>query len=398
MTKHDLLRKLKSVRTTERAIVPDASFVLRTRENLLLQVRNTLPTRPVAMPTRAKLAMGSLVPDRMMDFMRAPVLAAFSVFVAIFGGSVMSVSASSRSIPGDFLYPIKIATEQTRLALTSGKVDRLKLKSEFVNRRVDEIKVLATTSDVGQPARMKQAVDDLKRDLNTVKLQLSDVQSEVAPDTADAIKLVDKQSNQIVEDLKLVKNDAPEEVKTSLAEAQSAAVHTGVAAFEMLLTASTDPDTQWVVSEADVRDSINDKVDSISATLSDSNDKLRSVNASSTLVETNENPTDAERNSLQGMTNTTVGQLNAASSTLQEARVLLSENKLGEMSDKLLEAAQAVSVAETSTDHLVASSTQAIPAASVPVAPIEVIEVVIPASTTVDIVSSDTATSTITPP
>ena len=227
--------------------MPDASFVLRTRENLLLQVRNTLPTRPVAMPTRAKLAMGSLVPDRMMDFMRAPVLAAFSVFVAIFGGSVMSVSASSRSIPGDFLYPIKIATEQTRLALTSGKVDRLKLKSEFVNRRVDEIKVLATTSDVGQPARMKQAVDDLKRDLNTVKLQLSDVQSEVAPDTADAIKLVDKQSNQIVEDLKLVKNDAPEEVKTSLAEAQSAAVHTGVAAFEMLLTASTDPDTQWVV-------------------------------------------------------------------------------------------------------------------------------------------------------
>jgi hypothetical protein len=61
------------------------------------------------------------------------------------------------------------------------------------------------------------------------------------------------------------------------------------------------------------------------------------------------------------MTSTTVGQLNAASSTLQEARVLLSENKLGEVSGKLLEAAKAVAEAEVATNNLVASSTQAVP-------------------------------------
>lgn len=361
MTKRDLLRKLKSVRTTEREIVPDVAFVSRTRENLLLQVRNTLPTRPVAMPARAKLMMKHLVPERLMNLMRAPVLAILSVMVTVFGGSIVSVSASSRSIPGDFLYPIKIAAEQTRLAFTSGKVDRLMLKSEFVDRRVDEIKSLATTSNPAQPARMKQAAEDLKRDLNTVKLQLSEVKSEVTPETADAIKSVDKQSEQIVEDLKLVRNDAPEEVKNSLSEAESAAVHTGVTAFELLLDASNDPDSQWVVSEADIRESITNKVDSISATLSDSADKLHLVSASSTILPNYVYATGTEDNLLQGMTSTTVGQLNIASSTLQEARVLLDENKLGEMSDKLLEAAKAVADAETATNNLVASSTQAIP-------------------------------------
>ncbi|MCE9585923.1 DUF5667 domain-containing protein [Candidatus Uhrbacteria bacterium] len=360
MTKRDLLRKLHSVRTTERSIVPDAEFVLRTREKLLMQVRNTLPTRPVAMPKRAKLAMSHLIPQRLMNLVRAPALAMLSVMVTVFGGSILSVSASDRSLPGDFLYPIKIATEQTRLAFTSGKIDKLILKSEFVDRRVDEIKSLATNTDPEQPARMRQAAEVLKRDLNTVKNQLSDVKSEVTPETADAVKLVDKQSEQIVEDLKLVRNDAAEEVKVSLAEAEVAAVHAGVTAFEVLLEASNDPDSQWVVSESDIRESINKKVDSISATLSDSADKLRLVNASSTILPINTQATGTGDNLLLGMTSTTVGQLNAASSTLQQARVLLSENKLGEVSGKLLEAAKAVAEVEVATNNLVASSTHAV--------------------------------------
>lgn len=363
MTKRDLLRKLQSVRSAERGIVPDAEFVLRTREHLLMQVRNTLPTRPVAMPKRAKLAMNHLVPQRLLNLVRAPALAMLSVMVTIFGGSIVSVSASDRSLPGDFLYPIKIATEQTRLAFTSGKIDKLRLKSEFVDRRVDEIKSLATNTDPEQPARMKQAAEVLKRDLNTVKNQLSDVKSDTTPETADAVKEVDKQSEQIVEDLKLVRNASPDEVKNSLSEAESAAVHTGVTAFEVLLEASNDPDSQWVVSEADIIESITKKVDSISATLSGSEDKLRLVNASSTILPINTQATGTVDNLLLGMTSTTVGQLNAASSTLQEARVLLSENKLGELSGKLLEAAKAVAEAETATNNLVASSTQAVPPA-----------------------------------
>ncbi len=142
MTKRDFLRKLQSVRTTERGIAPDPEFVVRNRALLMSKVRKSLPTAHIAAPSRAKTAM-QFVPQRMVDFLRAPVMATASILLTVMGGSVFSVSASERSIPGDFLYPIKIAAEQTRLALTSDKAEKLKLKSSFVDRRVQEIKTLS---------------------------------------------------------------------------------------------------------------------------------------------------------------------------------------------------------------------------------------------------------------
>lgn len=360
MTKRDLYHKLQSVRNTERGIVPDADFVMRTRENLLVQVKHSLPLSADLMRAKPAFAFQYLFSNKAFQIVRAPAIAMFSVVVAIFGGSVFSVSASDRSLPGDFLYPIKIASEQTRLVLTSDKTEKLKLKAEFVDRRIAEIQAIATTEAPEKPVRLKQAAEVLKRDLNTVKLQLSEVKSELAAETADAVKMVDQKSVKIAEQLKQVKDEAPEEVKESLAEAEMAAVHAGVTAVEVLIEAKENPDTQWIVSEADVRDSIVKKVESITATLTVSADKLRNVNDSSILTTSQMQATGTGDNLLLGMTSSTVDQLNSASSTLQEARVLLDENKLGEISSKLLEAVKAVAQAETATNQLVASSTQSV--------------------------------------
>jgi len=383
------MRKLQSVRTTERVIVPDQAFVARTREHLLLQVRNTLPTQPAAMPVRARSAMRLLVPPRLTNLMRAPALAILSVMITVLGGSIASVSASDRSLPGDFLYPIKIATEQTRLAFTSGKAERLVLKSSFVDRRVEEIQKIAATPAPEQQVRLKQAAEDLKRDLNTVKLQVTEVRAEQTKGGAEAVKIVDKASAQIIQNLQLVKNEASPEVKSSIAEAEVAAVHTGVTAVEALLEASTNPDTEWIVSEADVRQSITNKVDRITASLTDSEDKLRSISDSSN-ISNQLQATGTGSNLLQGMTSTTVGQFNAASTTLQEARTLLNANKLSEVSGKLLEASKAAAQAETAADLLVASSTQS----NIPI-PFPVITSSTPATAPE---ASSTATSTTSPP
>jgi len=359
MTKRDLLHKLQSVRNTERGIVPDADFVMRTRENLMIQVKNSIPLASGSVHVKS-FSLKTFFSHRLFQIVRAPALAMFSVVVTIFGGSVLSVSASDRSLPGDFLYPIKIASEQTRLVLTSDKAEKLKLKAQFVDRRIEEIKAIATTEVPEKPVRLKQAAEVLKRDLNTVKLQLSEVKDEDTMAAAEVVKIVDQKSSEIAEQLKQVKDDAPEEVKESLAEAQIAAVHTGVTAVEVLIKASENPDTQWVVSEADVKDSLAKKVDSINETLTVSADKLRVINDSSMISASQMQATGTGVNPLLGMTSSTADQLNTASSTLQEARVLLSENKLTEISSKLLEAVKAASQAETATNQLVASSTQAV--------------------------------------
>ncbi len=50
-----------------------------------------------------------------------------------------SVELSARTVPGDFLYPVKIFTERVRFALTSDTADRVELRITFSKRRLAEV-------------------------------------------------------------------------------------------------------------------------------------------------------------------------------------------------------------------------------------------------------------------
>lgn len=366
MNKRELLQKLASVRSTERGIVPDQAWVKSTRETLLMQVRNSAPVAPLRGQRQAKIAVQHFIPEKIMNLVRAPALALSAIVVAVMGGSIASVNASERSVPGDFLYPIKIASEQTRLALVSDKSDKLKLKTEFVERRVQEIKTIASATEK-KPQLIKEAAAGLKRDLDTVKLQLADVNKNEQPAAAaEAAKLVDQKTEAIVNELKQVKTDISPEVGKSLSEAEAAAVHTGVSAIEVLIKTQSNPDAQNVVSEADVLQSINNKVVSLQNTLDSTAQKLQSLSTST----------------VPSTSSSTVPELLMASSTLEQAKVLVSENKLDQVSDKLIEAAKSTAQAEASVNQLAASSTPAI-APTVPVSETSTTPIVeVPTSTT----------------
>ncbi|MBI2633991.1 MAG: hypothetical protein HYW80_01630 [Parcubacteria group bacterium] len=50
--------------------------------------------------------------------------------------------ASQKSLPNDFLYPVKIATEKTKLALAPNKIERARLRVEFSEKRIQETEAL----------------------------------------------------------------------------------------------------------------------------------------------------------------------------------------------------------------------------------------------------------------
>jgi hypothetical protein len=52
--------------------------------------------------------------------------------------------ASAQSLPGDQLYPVKIAAEQARLGLVSDPAQRLQIKAVYDRERVDEVEALLT--------------------------------------------------------------------------------------------------------------------------------------------------------------------------------------------------------------------------------------------------------------
>jgi len=70
---------------------------------------------------------------------------AIIAIVLLAGGGV--VAAAGNSLPGSPLYPVKLATESVRLALTPSDLGKAELNAVFADERVDEIVRLAQNGD-----------------------------------------------------------------------------------------------------------------------------------------------------------------------------------------------------------------------------------------------------------
>ena len=76
----------------------------------------------------------------------AMVVAAILLVVVLAGSS--TVAASSDSLPGDTLYPVKTATERVQLFFAFSDVAKANLQAKFAGRRVQEMARLAERGDI----------------------------------------------------------------------------------------------------------------------------------------------------------------------------------------------------------------------------------------------------------
>lgn len=64
------------------------------------------------------------------------------IITLLFGGSGLSIAAAQSTLPGEFLYPIKLFSEDTQLNLTASDENQVEFALKFANRRYEEIKQL----------------------------------------------------------------------------------------------------------------------------------------------------------------------------------------------------------------------------------------------------------------
>ena len=73
-----------------------------------------------------------------------------------------TTAASTQALPDESLYPLKLATEQVRLALAFSNIDKAKLQARFAERRASEI---AKMAHQGKTAYIAKAVERLTNHL-----------------------------------------------------------------------------------------------------------------------------------------------------------------------------------------------------------------------------------------
>jgi predicted membrane protein len=89
------------------------------------------------------------------------------IVLVLFLAGGWTVTAANGSMPGSFLYPVKMATEQVQLAFTFTSLGKAELYAELADKRVAEIIYLAENN---KTEKIEQVANNLNNDLAEITL------------------------------------------------------------------------------------------------------------------------------------------------------------------------------------------------------------------------------------
>lgn len=168
-----------------------------------------------------------------------PAAITIAAVVLVLGGWTATVNASY-ALPGDMLYPVKLAAEKVRLTMASTAQARAELHVEFAGRRLAEI------SQIEDGALVQMAVSNFNDQMNLVNQELADVQNE-DPDAALALAvLVGEKANEYQATLAQNPSEGDQENMASAIEAVNQA---DTAALDTIVTSH---ETTGAISTAEV--------------------------------------------------------------------------------------------------------------------------------------------------
>ena len=163
-----------------------------------------------------------------------PVAMAASICALIVSGWVTTVNASFDSVPGDVLYPVKLATERLQLSLTATSNRRAKLHTEFAGRRLQEINQVRDSSHPDKEDRVKVAVESFKKELAFANDDLNAVKDNSEDATGLAIE-IDQRTDEYKTLLARTQEVSSQEEKPVIESAQQAVEEAGVKVIDTLV-------------------------------------------------------------------------------------------------------------------------------------------------------------------
>jgi len=161
-----------------------------------------------------------------------PVVMSVVALVLVVGGFAATVNAS-HSIPGDILYPVKLASERIQIVFSTNSQERAILHTEFASRRLHEAAEVAKESGDENSEQVKQAVSRFKVELASANSELQDIKINQPEDVADLAAKIEQTTDEyesILAGSDLGENDSKEviqEVESAIevvAETEDAAI------------------------------------------------------------------------------------------------------------------------------------------------------------------------------
>lgn len=194
----DITKQLKSLKEA----IPSSEWKKTNREFLMSKITKK-DLVAAGQETWASEISNLLFPWKVARLVARPVLSLMAIVGLLFSGG-LSVSASQVALPGDRLYPLKLATEKVQVALIFDKKEAAKKHVEFAGKRINELKVIRLNSDSPEKKAQKinVAMDKFQEEIAVVGNKLDNLKGEITPEaTVEVAKIVDSKVNEYKETL-----------------------------------------------------------------------------------------------------------------------------------------------------------------------------------------------------
>jgi len=205
----NLIRQLKQLKHGE--VSPRAEWLKESRSVLLSQIKNTISDIPsVRLLDKTWSALSIFLPKPVVYNIVRPVALLLVVVITATTAYSGTVKASYETLPGDWLYSAKRATEKTQVTVASIMGDKnteTKLHVEFAKRRAAETRQMVQSGDPGRSAQLTATVADLKTEINSINSKLEETKQNSSNMQAQVVKDVKQNSEEIKNVLQEVKNN-----------------------------------------------------------------------------------------------------------------------------------------------------------------------------------------------
>lgn len=162
MMEKDLILKLKALRNTPEGGLPQAGVKER-NWNLLLSHIQSKSVQPQTLGLLAKFGI--------FQYLIAPrMVYAAMMFVLLFGTGAAAFS-SRGALPGEALYPAKLAVEGAKVRFTSNPASRARVQMEIAGERLREVQEITKTEEYN--GRLNAALSRFAKDVGEAKKNLA---------------------------------------------------------------------------------------------------------------------------------------------------------------------------------------------------------------------------------
>lgn len=216
---NDIFSKLNSLKSIE----PSETWVVEAKKKVLSEAPFFVGKESILENTIDKRSnLGFNLQDlfRNLSFKKLAIPAFSLVFMLSTG--VFTLSASESSLPGDFLYSVKMINEDMTLVVAS-KDKKAEIEMKHAGKRLEEIaEISKKTSDVEQQKKIGQLMERFEKKIESANENLTKIDK--SGEKTKIAKVINIQSEKYTEVLTKTVEDLPAVVKDEILEGVSKAI------------------------------------------------------------------------------------------------------------------------------------------------------------------------------